>query len=359
MGFPKQCVFLQTFYVKAQSYLMSFNGRKNMEKNISEQRKQFLAQIKELGPGQNLLVVGEDEKKLSLLKYEACVDARYSGREFPVSRNLTLSIIPPGCDDVNVKERDFFGILATHRLNFSFDPKLRAYLPSSDCDADLYVPYAQIYKDGREEALSLPQLITEDTKIWDKFVEATIDAVYIQRNIDPFLDARPTGLKVPDRRDLQARLSRLFFGGGDANRPRSLFWNRAIGAEWLAEATKNLEEGEVVYIGAQNEVWLGQLVLDERRSLVLDRNSLFRFSNEYLGPYGSNDRDSRIPTFAGLPFVFSGIGYGSPCKHPFMMNEPQIITGDGDLAGAHFWKTVFSTYGWDTLTGRYIENSQK
>ncbi len=336
---------------------MPLNERKNVEQIMQENAKQFRAQLSELKPGQNLLVVGKDGKDLSLLKFEAYKDKRFGGNSIPVSRNITLSRISlSGCDP---KTEDYFGLWATHRLNFSFDPKLGAYLPSSDRDADLYIPYAQIYTGGREETLPLPQLITDENDIRRKLFDATGSVPYVLKNIDPFLDARPTGLEAPKRTDLQARISHLFFGRGDANRPRSLFWNRAIEAEWLADATKNLEEGEVVYIGAQNEVWLGQLVHGEGKSLVLDMNSLLRFSNEYLGPYGSNDRDSRIPTFAGLPFVFSGIGYGSPCKHPFMVNEPRIITGDAELARAHFDTTIFSLYGWENLVEQYLENSQK
>lgn len=321
-----------------------------------------------LDAGENILV--REGNRYSLLKFEKydveiepCDVHRYNRGTWFGTSNLLLARTRADREAVLEQQRKEWkrlkgNVYGTHRLDFEFDSEFGIYLPSSS-GRDLFLFLARETSDGavfpREDELGF--IIGDE--IVRKRLRNIVRPGYFETVIEPFLTARCTKFQMPRRKQWWRLISKDYFRE----------YERTIG---------KLDEGDFVYIGSKEEVYLLSVAKDDdggaycQGSYLTSAKPLLYFSNNYLEFISKHDaekpkfegsgacnvaryRTFDVPGFDGKPFIFPQMGRKQNCKNTVFTGDPDVITGDIDQALEHFVRTDFSEF-FDVVR-RYAETS--
>jgi hypothetical protein len=343
-----------------------------------------------LAKGDNLLF--EFGNRISLLKYEGAEIGSRDPLRVRANRHTNFYCIGnwlmPKEDDPfthrdpqkRIVEKARIEILGSHRIDFRYDDEFDIYLPSSEGHTDLYLTLANKFGDGRVEKTVDTIYVTGDEELIMKRLSEITRAKYLETNLIPFIESRPTALHMPkDRTKINhlRMLMSLVLRIWDPYRPKYRTFERDVGSRWLYMTTKDMEHGDFVYVGSKEEVYLLGIAKDDdnrpymQGTYTTSIKPLFFFSNNYLGSMSRFDMEKPLhqgdgpcnaayfrtcgaPGFDGVPFVFSAMGRSQNCKNSIFTGEPDIITGSLEEALEHFKTTDFSEF--DDIVRRYAEN---
>lgn len=321
--------------------------------------------------GQNILV--EIGPVVSLLKYENVCQRPTNPHYCRLQRLQTchtgLSFFEPlAC--ANPKRKTVgVEILGTHRMDFTFDVDMQLYLPSAQNHTDLYLDLAHEFRNGSVTRLVDTVSIVDDERAIKERLQQITRPAYFERNVMPFLEGRPTDLSMPSEKSTSIRtgLTRLLTCHPYLQKPLFFKFDTSQGLKWLANVAKDLNHGDFVYVGSQEEVYLLGVAKDESGELLMQGSDVasskpvFWFSNNYLSGVCAKDVSNPsfhafrgcssgtpisqdIPSFNGKPFIFSAMGREQDFKNMLFTGEPDIITGNVTQATNHFRHTDFAEF---------------
>lgn len=262
-------------------------------------------------------------------------------------------------------------ILGTHRMDFKKDLEFNLHLPSAEEHTDLYIRLAKGFADNHAELnFENFEILFDESKI-DLELRKIIRPKYFEENVLPFLENRPTRFTPPifnRPKSLVKKGFRLFSRKteGDKRKPFFINFNMLHAREWYENATQFAKDGDFVYVGSKEEVYLFSLAKDRsgiyyQGTYTASRRPPLYFSNNYLGYLSARSmskplfagsgpcnvaeyKTSNPPEFEGKSFVFSKIGREQNCKNTVFSGEPELITTDLTEALNHFQTTDFSEF---------------
>lgn len=333
-----------------------------------------------LEKGQNILVQFGDT--VSLLKYEGFGIGSPNPLNVRANRHTSIMCLgnlfnrdpndPLTHKDPTKKiiEKARIEVFGTHRIDFNLDQEFGIYLPSAESHTDLYLTLANKFGDGHiEKTVGKINVIADEELLTEKLKEITRPQ-YFEKNVVPFLEDRNTELEMPKwvtKGNLITGLMNKLKGGDDSGKPSYSRFNMWVANDWLTDATKDLEHGSFVYVGAKEEVYLLGVAKENDKSLYMQgtyttsTKPMLWFSNNYLGHMSKFDmqrpmfkedgpcnvaeyRTFDAPGFNGTPFIFTAMGRSQDCKNSIFTGEPDIITGDLEKALGHFRTTDFGEF---------------
>ena len=324
-----------------------------------------------INKGDNVLFEVDDT--IYLLKYEGSEAGAVSALHDRVNRYINLVCVgnfflPKEERDRNpythkdpskrIVEKARIDVFGTHKIKFERDEEFGIYLPSSGTHSDIYLTVALRYADGRiEKTVDSVDITVGDSLVSEKLKKITRPK-YFERIIIPFLEGRPTDLRVPRNKGNIERLVSFFRSFGKKyKRPLYREFDMIEAYEWLHEATKDLQHGDFVYIGCKEEVYLMGIAKNDDGTPYMPRRystkPIFFFSNNYLGYTSVFDTEKDVPGFNGEPFIFTAMGRKQDYKNSLFTGEPDIITGDIDEALEHFETTDFAEF--EDIVKKYYE----
>ncbi len=228
--------------------------------------------VEPLEKGQNVLFEFGDT--VSLLKYEGAQIGSSDPLVHRANRHTNIvcmgNILMPRENDPYIHkdpakriiEKARAEFLGTHRIDFTFDKEFGIYLPSADSHTDLHLDLARKYADGRvEKNYDVVNIVADGSLIVKRLKEITRPG-YFDTNVVPFLESRPTGLRMPKwktNESLANGLKNLIF---EKNRPKYVRFDMSEAYRWFTEATKDMERGSFVYVGGKEEVYMLGLAKD-------------------------------------------------------------------------------------------------
>lgn len=296
----------------------------------------FDEKIRKLAPkkGSNMLFHIE-KGNFCLLKYE--------GHNFWVT---------DGGPYKGVKRRASVNVRGSHRLSFEWDEEFGIWLVSSE-DQNLFLHLEWESLDGKIETFQPLRMMDSPEMVEIILARLIKRPNYFEKVIVPFLRGRPTQFHIPSRSLFKSK----------ACSPRSEK-ERLLSS--FEKATAHLVQGDFVYVGCKEEVYLLTLAKDDdgrpymQGTYTTSAKPILFFSNGYLGYYSIYDvekitrmRDGRwvvdLPSFPDPSgemklFVFPIIQRYQNCKNTIFMGEPELITGDKKEALAHFATTDFAEF---------------
>jgi hypothetical protein len=267
------------------------------------------------------------------------------------------NVIPKGKQET---QKAMFNLFGTHKIDFTFDNEFGFYLPSAD-NTDLFLKVGRELRDGTiEKTYDGLDVYIGNEEVGKKLKELVLPDYY-ENIITPFLNEQSTNLEMPTWK------KRNLLNPFKTNKWKLL--------DKFEKETKKLDQGDFVYVGSQNEVYLLGLARDYnglamQGTYLTSTKPMFYFSNNYLSHFSrhymerplfkgdgsfncAKYRGSSAPGFQDKPFIFTQMGRTQNCKNTIFTGEPDLITGDLDEALAHFKLTKFGEY--DSVVEKYAK----
>lgn len=316
-------------------------------KRLEDEKFAIVESLRGVTAGDMILI--EQQGRISLMKYESINLPEKESRSYSFGRHVSVIAFseeefdyirtgnkpkPKAASEVEQTKLQL-DVYGTHLLQFEEDEEFGIYLPQSESfTPDIFLKLASLMCDGSIVRYDEPILITDMGAIKER-MKTVVRPEYYESVIIPFLENRPTKFALPRMKiNLAEWLS---------NRKGRFFWKN------YREVVTKLSFGDFLYVGGRGEVYCLGIPkenggLYKQGTYSTSTKPILMFSNNYLNFVACHEKDHKVPSFKGHPFIFPHIGRRQNCKNALFHGRYDVVTGDIHEALEHFKTTDFKEF---------------